>query len=221
MNKKNLIWILSVLLVFLIPCLIFLASFKTTAFNINFYEDEFNKYNPDVDNNIQITQDLLFFLRNKPNDELLVNSFTKEEISHLIDAKKVMHRFLTIMNLAAFATIAILIALFYLEPKKFLKYLSASLSLGGFLTLLLSLISYILLKSFNETFIKFHQIFFPMGNWQFSSGHLLIKLFPEQFWIDIISKIIIQIVVSASILMVVSVLVLWFLKHWQIDSLKM
>ena len=38
------------------------------------------------------------------------------------------------------------------------------------------------LTSFNSFFIRFHEIFFPEGNWQFPSGDHMITLFPDGFW---------------------------------------
>jgi uncharacterized membrane protein len=33
-------------------------------------------------------------------------------------------------------------------------------------------------------FVGFHQLFFDPGTWQFTASSGLIRLFPEQFWID-------------------------------------
>ncbi|NDK31002.1 lipoprotein intramolecular transacylase Lit [Nesterenkonia haasae] len=33
-------------------------------------------------------------------------------------------------------------------------------------------------------FTEFHNLFFPQGNWSFPSDSTLIRLYPEQFWID-------------------------------------
>ncbi len=35
---------------------------------------------------------------------------------------------------------------------------------------------------FMPLFILFHQIFFPQGNWAFSTSSILMQLYPENFW---------------------------------------
>jgi uncharacterized membrane protein len=36
--------------------------------------------------------------------------------------------------------------------------------------------------NFNRTFVFFHEVFFPQGNWQFSEASLLITTYPGHFW---------------------------------------
>ena len=35
----------------------------------------------------------------------------------------------------------------------------------------------------NGFFTAFHSVFFPQGNWMFSSSSLLITMYPEGFWV--------------------------------------
>ena len=72
MNKKALTWILIVLITLQFPLTIFLANAKLTAFDIDFYKQEFAKYNPDVENSIEITENLIYYLENMKNQILSV-----------------------------------------------------------------------------------------------------------------------------------------------------
>ena len=65
----------------------------------------------------------------------------------------------------------------------------------------------IFLKNFNWAFVKFHELFFA-GNWRFPNDFLLIKLYPQQFWIDITSKIVSNVLITANILIVIGVIML-------------
>ena len=63
--------------------------------------------------------------------------------------------------------------------------LQAGLFQGGVLTvgLLIALTVFVAL-SFNTFFVQFHALFFEGNSWVFRYSDTLIRLFPEQFWID-------------------------------------
>jgi len=213
MNKKSLGII--IIAIILLPFFIFLINAKLTAFNINFYEKEFLKYDPEIENKTQITENLINYLKNQDIDESYISPFEQDEINHLIDVKILMHRFLLILNLTILFILISITTLYFINKKDFLKNLSLTSIFGGILTLLITLITYLIIKDFQTAFTRFHEIFFKLGNWQFPSNYKLVTLFPAEFWIDIINKILTNIIISANILILVGILIFIIIKKRQ------
>ena len=66
------------------------------------------------------------------------------------------------------------------------KYLAMGMNRGGGLTVvMLFVLGFFAVTSFDWFFITFHEIFFPQGNWQFPPGDHMITLFPDGFWSDV------------------------------------
>jgi integral membrane protein (TIGR01906 family) len=210
MHRKNLILI--ILFVLILPSVSYVASFKAVAFDGGFYNQEFTKYNPNISDREGITSDLIKFLEYSPNDFELVKSFQEKEISHLIDVKKLMHRFIFLSNIFILLLAAILILLYYSDKKRFFYNFGLSFCIGGAFSLIISSLSYILLNNFDWAFTSFHQLFFA-GNWQFPADSLLITLFPEQFWIDASYHLMFNALIIANILIVVGISFLLINKY--------
>ena len=96
-SKKVLIWILIILILHQFPLTLFLLNARSTAFDIDFYEKEFNKYSPDVENPLEITSGLLEYLKYSKTDTTYLNKFTEQEIDHLIEVKALMHNFIILL----------------------------------------------------------------------------------------------------------------------------
>ena len=65
------------------------------------------------------------------------------------------------------------------------RYLQQGLFSGAILTLsMIATIIIIALVSWDFFFTGFHQLFFESGTWRFYFSDTLIRLFPEQFWVD-------------------------------------
>ena len=118
-----------------------------------------------------------------------------------------MNVFLEILYISLTLLIASLLILSILDKRKALKRISLSAVLGGILTLLLSMIFYlIIMADFNKAFTKFHHFFFKLGNWQFPPEYMLVRLFPPRFWTDIISKIMTNVLITAIIVIILGIL---------------
>ncbi len=93
--------------------------------------------------------------------------------------------------------------------------------IGGILTLFLSLIFYlIIMKDFDVAFTKFHHIFFRLGNWQFPPDYMLVQLYPAQFWTDIISKIINNVLITTIIVIILGILLFWLYLYKEKKAVK-
>jgi integral membrane protein (TIGR01906 family) len=227
MNRQKLInifiWIFFILAIVQFPIITFIGSLRSAAFDIHFYEAEFNKYNPDVENRMEITEDLLFYLKEPKANKDYIRPFTISEGKHLVEVKVLMHTFFKIFYISIILLIASLLILLLLD-KRVIKKVGLALVSGGLLTALLSFIfSKIIMIDFTAAFNKFHHIFFRLGNWQFPPDYMLVTLFPAQFWVDIIYKIIRSVVNTMVILVVLGALVLilyYYLESKEVKFLK-
>jgi len=129
----------------------------------------------DLNENQQQTID---FLQNK--EELKLN-YTTAEVSHLVDVKSVIK-----FSDYLFYFLLLVLTLIITCYKKNKKLLQKLFLYGGITTV--AFILFILLFSllfFDISFNLFHQIFFPQGNWIFSTDSLLIQTFPIEFFMTI------------------------------------
>jgi len=206
-KEKIFLWILLIIIITQIPIIIFLGNAKSSAFDLEFQEKEFNKYDPKIEDRLEIANDLTFYLSTRNADKSYIAAFTKEEKAHLIEVKLLMHSFIEMLYISAVLLIASVLIISILDKKRMLKRISFSAVLGGILTLLYSLIFHLIVRSdFSSAWTRFHHIFFRMGNWQFPSDYLLVQLYPSQFWIDIINKIISKVLTTTVIVIVFGVL---------------
>lgn len=124
--------------------------------------------------------------------------FLPAEVGHMTDVKHVM--LWSLVGITALALVALLCmtGLRRRAPGAIRK----SLFLGAWLTLILLVVLGVLAAvGWESFFTTFHEIFFSGGNWAFRESDSLIRLFPEQFWVD--SAVVIaavSIIVSAVIL---------------------
>jgi len=177
-SKKIFLLIFFLLAVIQIPIILFLGNTKAAAFDLDFQEKEFAKYDPPFEDRLEIASDLLFYLR----------------------VRNALYVSTTIF-------IASILILLILDKKKAIKKIGLSAVLGGFLTSILSLIFYLIVMiDFDVAFTKFHHIFFKLGNWQFPPDYMLVQLYPAQFWTDIIDKIITNVIITTIIVIILGIL---------------
>ena len=168
------------LLILLLIMFVILLNFRLNVFNLKFYDKEFSKL--EIYNNIpkeiafENTKTLINYF-NK-DDKLEVGFFNEKEILHLKDVKHLINK-----SIILFYLILILLIIFITINKDFSKVFFYS----GILLVLIPLI--LLFFDFNSVFIKFHEIFFNNNLWLLNpETDNLIKLFPEQFFIDFVKK---------------------------------
>jgi integral membrane protein (TIGR01906 family) len=108
--------------------------------------------------------------------------FNPRELQHMLDVKSVTH---TVFHTAAlWAALAGLAAgwLLHMRHAAALRY---AVLQGSMLTLaLIAALSLAVLLAWNTFFDSFHNLFFAPGTWVFYYSDTLIRLYPEQFWVD-------------------------------------
>lgn len=114
-------------------------------------------------------------------EELYAAGYTADEASHLVDVRTILS---PLLLTGTFVTILCLYLAFRMKktgrPAVLWRVLAYSLPILG-LVFLAALAA--ALFDFSSFFIRFHEIFFPQGNWEFSSESLLIRSFPFEFWL--------------------------------------
>ena len=169
------------------------------CFNLNFYKNFYSKEN--LTANIGITSDelinntsnLLDYLNSKA--KLNTSWFTEKDILHMKDVRTLYNvSFYTmIFFIAVFIISTILIMFLYKNHTMFYITRTFNKTLLAFIVSIIVL-SGIISYNFNSFWIKFHQLLFSNDLWLLSPDESnLIKMVPEEFFISLITTIILHI----------------------------
>ncbi len=193
--------IIGYLLVIFIPVLIVLLNFNLLVVNKSFYKSLYQKagtYQNFKDQKVvdNATDNLFGYFRGK--NKLDQNFFSNQAILHLSDVKsQVRNSFF----LFYFSALPVLILSMFLVLKKQIKTLANSFLISSSLTIIFVMAASIgLLNAFDNLFIKFHQALFTNNLWLFPPDDNLIKLFPEQFFVEFANQLAVNILLSSSII---------------------
>ncbi|MAH01802.1 MAG: DUF1461 domain-containing protein [Candidatus Woesearchaeota archaeon] len=232
-NKKLFTLIVSILMVLAVPFIIYGFNFNSVAFDEDYYKKEFSKYN--VYGNLEnydiekINSDVLNYLKNEKNNELIKNEFFNErEKIHLLDVKNLIQTIFTIFNISIILFLSLFILLVLLLSrelkiprtpkifdfcanfnfKKITKKLLIILVIGSLLTLLDAVIFFILSNfNFNFIFDLFHKTFFSFGTYTFNPDYeIIVVLYPQNLFFDFLVKIIFNTILSSIIILFFSII---------------
>jgi len=134
--------------------------------------------------------------------------FSPNAISHLDDVH-------SLVNIAEILLISSVIILLLLVPfiwwyKKDYQLVLRPLFISSIIALCFTLLSAVLAKlNFSGWFIKFHEIFFRHGNWQFADNDLLILLFPMGIFQVLVLKIMMMSIGLSGLFVLLSYLLLY------------
>lgn len=125
--------------------------------------------------------------------------FTPAEVSHMTDVKHVMLWALVGVVLFCLVALVGMKGLRRRAPGAIRK----SIFWGAWLTLVVLVVLGIFgALGWQALFTGFHEVFFSGGNWAFRESDSLIRLFPEQFWVDAAVGIAIFGVVVSAVLLI-------------------
>lgn len=194
----------NLLIIVFVPLIIILLGFRIIVYNQSFYEKEFQKNNvyetfPEQTVDIEVGNLFNYLINDKKLDTTF---FNEKEKSHLKDVKDMID---SAINLLLILILLFFILLIYFYNTKQLIIFFNSLMLGSFLSIFLILIIFLLsLSNFDDLFLNFHLISFNNDLWLLNpETDNLIRLFPQQFFYDALSRIVIY-------SLLISVLVLIF-----------
>lgn len=178
-----------------------LAVIFYVCFDLNFYKDFYKKENiadyigTSSDNLINNTQNLLNYLNKK--EQLNTDWFSEKDILHMVDVQN-LYTFSHNIMIYCFITFILSTIIIILNLRgKSLLYITKIFN--KILLLFIGLIgglSTIIAYNFNSFWIKFHTTLFSNDLWLLSPNESnLIKMVPEEFFISLITKIIIYILI--------------------------
>jgi integral membrane protein (TIGR01906 family) len=137
------------------------------------------------DEAVSLAEDVRFFVTSERAPELPSvhdgqEAFDEDAVEHLIDVREVLAgvRMLTgLMSAALAAWVA------WSLSRRRRGALARGIEAGGWAVAGVAVGGLLLaLLGFDSLFDAFHQVFFEPGSWLFPADSLLIRLFPEQFW---------------------------------------
>ncbi|MBI2670466.1 DUF1461 domain-containing protein [Candidatus Woesearchaeota archaeon] len=174
---KKSIFISGLLFIALFLIILFSSVFPL-IFNKSFYTKECNKLGTNCEKTIHV----LDYLKNKST---LSKEFNEREKIHMKDVKNLIYTLLIFYIITTVVVAAMIIVTYIYNKKNFLNFLRIYFLYGGIFSLLLLLTPLMLIYlNFDFVFSVFHRLFFRPGTFLFNENDLLIRLFPEQFFVD-------------------------------------
>lgn len=178
-----------------------LAVIFYVCFDLNFYKDFYQKENiadyidTSSDNLINNTQNLLNYLNKK--EQLNTDWFSEKDILHMVDVQN-LYTFSHNIMIYCFITfiLSTIIIILILRGKSLLYITKIFNKVLLLFIVLIGGLSTIIAYNFNSFWIKFHTTLFLNDLWLLSPNESnLIKMVPEEFFISLITKIIIYILI--------------------------
>ncbi len=178
-----------------------LAVIFYVCFDLNFYKDFYQKENiadyidTSSDNLINNTQNLLNYLNKK--EQLNTDWFSEKDILHMVDVQN-LYTFSHSIMIYCFITfiLSTIIIILILRGKSLLYITKIFNKVLLLFIVLIGGLSTIIAYNFNSFWIKFHTTLFSNDLWLLSPNESnLIKMVPEDFFVNLIVRIIIYILI--------------------------
>jgi integral membrane protein (TIGR01906 family) len=137
-------------------------------------------------------------------------AFDERELSHMKDVRRVFGQALRAQLLSLLVLAGVALAL---SRSRFQTLVPRGLLVGALATLGVAVLAVpVILLGFDAFFTRFHEMFFEGDSWRFSNTDTLIRVYPEQLWIDV-SRI-------AAALTVVQAIVLAGVSWWWLRAIR-
>ena len=110
-------------------------------------------------------------------------AFGERELTHMQDVRTLFGAALRAQLVALIAIVALGLLLLRTRLR---TAVPAGLLAGSLATLAIAVLAVpVILLGFDGFFVRFHEIFFSGDSWEFSNADTLIRIYPEQFWVDV------------------------------------
>ena len=213
----RLITILKFLLIFIVPCLLFLLVLNFAGFDSSFYKEKSSEYGvqQSVPEAISLHEKVIDFIKGKEND--LPADFNEREQQHLWDVRSLVR----ISTIALYALIflfvlSLVISAVILKVNNYItNFVGKVLIFGGFLTVVMAIILFFLISlDFTASFDSFHQLFFEKGTYTFDPAkEIITKIYPEQFFMDAGASISKNVVIASIAVVLIGLLLIFSSKR--------
>lgn len=179
--------ILFLILVVTLPILIHLSVFHMFAYNKAYYEYMLERHDVALENRTQMNAEILSFLSGGEEPDA---TLTDREIGHLHDVRERFRAFLFLFFFLLMLDALLVVFLYRMSGQK--KSIIVMMSgWSGTLTVTLSLLLGVGAVFFSRTFGMFHSLLFREGSWLFPADSVLITLYPESFFLETFTLIVI------------------------------
>jgi len=216
--------VLSLLSGLVLIVVILLTSIELNIFNLSFFRAEYAKLDSTrvigiSDQELtQTTQGLLAYIKGD-RDNLSIQAtikgekrqvFNEREIKHMVDVRDLYTKAHWVRNTGAAVLIILLLLTFLLSGKKFLRLWAKGYLAGAAICLCLSIVlAGAIMKDFTGFWDKFHLIFFSNDLWQLNpETDILIQIVPEQFFYDLVVRILSFFAAGAAIMAILGGIIL-------------
>ena len=110
-------------------------------------------------------------------------AFGLRELTHMRDVRRLFGIALRAQLIAVLVIAALALGLL---RTRFRAVVPLGLLIGALGTLAIAVLAVpVILLGFDGFFVRFHEIFFSGDSWEFSNADTLIRIYPEQFWVDV------------------------------------
>lgn len=138
-----------------------------------------------------------------PGDEIGLRRYAHvaDEYRHMRDVRalvRLLWQFVVVTALINCAQIGIVMWVSPHRRAEYIRWVHGFAARGGLLTLaLVALVGAGIAAGWERTFVWFHRVLFPGGNWAFPADSLLIQIFPDRFWFEAATILVVMTTVEA------------------------
>lgn len=192
---------------------ILLVCIFFVGFSEEWYIWEFEKYGISETTGLTISE-LKYELNNffeyfVDREENISSRFTEKEKNHLADVRELVHLGLRMLVVFTIILVGLLVSF---NGFKQTNIVIRKASLVSFFMVLVIVIYGFL--AFDSLFLNFHLAAFSNLDWMLDPGvHLLIKMFPQEIFVDVFKRIVVAFVVFSSVIYAGSSFLINIAKH--------
>jgi len=205
---------------FFIPLAIILTVSQIVIFDTDYYLEQYEELNvtdSSLLDNISLeaeTNNILGYVSGQNN---LSSTFNEKETAHMVDVKSLFQKGFGLRRFSFFVSIILLLIIATrkddknnfspVQKKKNLKDISKILIYSSLVTIIALILLSLSFLNFSNLFIAAHEIVFDNTNWDLNSNvDVMINMFPLQFFINIMRKIIITSIILSTIILLIGLI---------------
>lgn len=219
-SLKRIVTFLLVLLSLSTVVMIYLSNLHSVAFDQDFYESKYVEFNirsrfsdsVDLSNETSV---LINYLESGDGD-IKTDFFNEKEITHLREVRQLFRLSQLVLSIVVIISVLCVLLLIVFARKYtlrmkqqfhseyFKRVISRLLIMTGAIVDGIALLFGFVALTFSTSFIRFHELFFKTDTWMLNPAtDNLIRMFPQQFFYDVFTRIVLMSVIFATILLVI------------------